>query len=129
MKTVTFLFALIAATFLIGCSTTSQRHDYSGIPATDIVVTVSCSDLKMGFTGTIVSDGQSRQLSGVGSGTFHATGHEIVCSFKKTDADGLISVSVSEAGKVLGSSRTPHSGVRAEILRTPSTQHTVFTTF
>lgn len=129
MKAITLLLALSLTSLLFGCSTASLHRDYSGIPATDIVVTVSCSDPKMGFAGTIVSDGQSQQLSGVGSGTFQATGHEFVCSFRKTDADGLISISVSEAGKVLGSSRTPDSGVRAEVLRTPLAQHTVFTTF
>jgi hypothetical protein len=130
MKTIPTLLALITAAAFTGCSTTPSQRDYSGMPATHIVATVSCSDPSMKFTGTIVSDGHSRQLSGIGSGTFRATGHEIICSFKKTGVDGQISISVSEADKQLGGSHTGSmAGVRAEILRTPIEQHTVFTTF
>lgn len=129
MQTVTVLLALIAATCVVGCGTASHGRDYSGTPATDIAVTVSCSRPTMGFAGTIVSDGQSRQLSGVGSGTFHATGHEFLCSFQKTEADGVISISASQAGVPLGGVGTPRGGVRAELLRTPWAQHTLFTSF
>ena len=127
MKLIITLLAFTA--LLIGCGTNSTRQNYSGIPPTSIVVTVSCSDPNMGFSGTIVTDGRTNQLSGIGSGTFNVTGHEFVCSFKKEGANGLISISASEDGKVLGNSRTPHDGVRAEFLRTPSAEHTVFTTF
>jgi hypothetical protein len=122
---------LVVAIFLSGCNTTSPRCNYSGIPATEIIVTISCSEPSLRFTGTIVSDGHSEQLSGTGSATFHAKGHEITCSFKKTDVDGRISIAVSEAGKKLGSASTPQrfGGVRAELIRTPSKQHTLFTNF
>ena len=131
MKSIRLFLTLVAVTVLLGCSTTPASRNFSGIPATEILVTISCSEPSMRFTGTIVSDGQSEQLSGTGSATFHATGHEIICSFKKADVDGRISISVSEAGKNLGSSSTPQhlGGVRAEILRTSSKQHTLFTTF
>ena len=99
--------------------------------ATDIVATVSCSDPGMRFTGTIVSDGHVQKYSGVGSGTYHASGHEIVCSFKKLEADGRISLAVSEAGHQEGQSSTPDKfgGVRAELMRAPMEQSSVFTTF
>lgn len=131
MKNITLLLTLIAGAFLFGCGTPTHR-DFAGMPATAFAVTVSCSDASMRFEGTIISDGHSERLSGTGSGTFQATGHEIVCSFRKTSADGRISISVlEEAGKSLGSSTTakPFGGVRAELLRTPSAEHTLFTTF
>ena len=131
MKTIASLLAVIAATILVGCSTTSPHRDFTGLPATDITVSVTCSDPSMRFTGTIVSDGHPVQLGGTGHGTFSATGHEFVCSFKKTVADGQISISVSEAGKTIGSSDNgcKFGGVRAEVLRTPMEQHDIFTTF
>jgi hypothetical protein len=131
MKTIKSLLTIIATTLLFGCATTPRHGDFSGMPATDITVTVSCGDPGMTFTGTIVSDGHSEQLSGAGSATFHATGHEFVCSFRKTGVAGRISISVSEAGESLGSSSTTDEfgGVRAELLRTPSRRHTIFTTF
>ena len=131
VKTISSLLALAAATLLVGCSTTSPHRDFTGLPATDITVSLTCSEPSMTFTGTIVSDGQAEPLSGKGSGTFRATGHEFVCSFKKSEVEGRISISVSEDGKSLGSSSTSQrsGGVRAELLRTPSAQHTLFTTF
>ena len=135
MKSITPRLILIAALVLSGCCSTTthqpRQRDYSGMPATDIVVTISCSEPSMAFTGTIVSDGHTEQLSGTGSGTFRASGHEFVCSFKKTGREGRISISVSEGDQSLGSSSTPKrfGGVRAELLRTPSAQHTLFTTF
>jgi hypothetical protein len=99
--------------------------------STSITVSVSCSEPSMRFTGTIVSDGHSQELSGTGSGTYQASDHEIVCSFKKLDADGQISLAVSEAGKKLGDSSTPakFGGVRAELHRARTRQSTSFTTF
>ena len=99
--------------------------------SSSITASVSCSEPSMRFTGTIVSDGHSQELSGTGSGTYQASGHEIVCSFKKLDADGQISLAVSEAGKKLGNSSTParFGGVRAELHRTWTGQSTSFTTF
>lgn len=119
----------MAAAVLTGCATTSSQRAYSG-PTTDIVVTVTCSNPNTRFTGSIVTDGHAVRTGGTGHGIFHATGHEFVCSFKKTDPNGRISISVSEAGKELGTSSTEDrfGGVRAEFLRTPAYQYDVFTT-
>jgi hypothetical protein len=131
MKTITSLLAIIALTALAGCSTTSSQRAYSGMPVTEIVATVSCSDPGMRFTGTIVSDGHVQKYSGVSSGTYRASGHEIVCSFKKSGTDGKITLAVSEAGHQEGQSSTPvkFGGVRAELVRTLEAQSTLFTTF
>jgi hypothetical protein len=131
MKTIRSILALTATTILFGCSTTSPHRDFTGLPATDITASVTCNEPTMRFTGTIISDGRTERFSGTGSGTFHASGHELVCSFKKTGGDGQISISVSEAGKVLGGSDTgcKFGGVRAEVLRTPTERHDIFTTF
>jgi hypothetical protein len=131
MKATSQLVALIAAAILAGCTTTSPHHDYSGVPAAHFLVTVSCNKPGMKFTGTIVSDGHTENLAGSGTRTFHATGHEIVCSFKKTSPEGQISISVSEAGNDLGNSSTAKrfGGVRADIVRTSTAQNTIFTAF
>ena len=131
MKTIPALLAVIAATILVGCSTTSSHRDTAGIPATDITVSVTCSEPTMRFTGTIVADGHTERFSGTGSGTFHASGHELVCSFKKTGDAGRISLAVSESGKTLGSSSSVEKlgGVRAELLHTLMARQEVFTTF
>ena len=130
MKNIPTLLALIAAAVLTGCSTTPSQHAYSG-PTTDIVVTVTCSNPDTRFTGSIVTDGHAVQSGGTGHATFHATGHEFVCSFKKTDPDGRISISVSEAGKEFGNSSTGEKfgGVRAEIVRSLLARSDVFTTY
>ena len=131
MKTIPSLLAVIAATILVGCSTTSSHRDTAGTPATDITVSVTCSEPTMRFTGTIVADGHTERFSGTGSGTFHASGHELVCSFKKTGDDGRISLAVSESGKTLGSSSTvfKQGGVRAEFVRSLMVRSDVFTTY
>ena len=130
MKTIPTLLALIAAAVLAGCSTTSSQRAYSG-PKTDIVVTVTCSNPDTRFTGSIVTDGHAVQSGGTGHATFHTTGHEFVCSFKKTDPDGRISISVSEACKELGNSSTAEKfgGVRAEFVRALMARSDIFTTF
>ena len=99
--------------------------------SSSITVSVSCSEPGIRFAGTIVSGGRSQELSGTGSGTYHASSHDIICSFKKLDADGQISLAVSEAGKKLGNSSTParFGGVRAELHRTWTGQSTSSTTF
>jgi len=101
------------------------------VPTTEITVTVTCSDPNMRFTGTICSDGRSQEYSGTGKGTYHASGHEILCSFKKVDSDGRIALSAGEMGQQLGESSTANKfgGVRAEFLRLPNEQRTIFTTF
>jgi len=131
MKTTTSLLTILAAVFLAGCSTPSSHRDVSGMAKTHIVVTVTCSNPDTKFTGTIVSDGHSVQLAGTGHGTFRATGHELVCSFKKDGSDGGISISVSEAGNNLGSSNiaTKFGGVRAEVVRKPTDLHETFSAF
>jgi hypothetical protein len=123
--------AVTAAAILIGCGTTQTHRNLSGIPPAKIDVTVSCSNPATKFEGTIVSDGHSKPFNGVGSRTFHATGHEMICSFKKTGAEGQISISVSEAGNNLGNAYTGHEfgGVRAEIVRTAAGPHQTFSTF
>jgi hypothetical protein len=132
VKTITFILAMVAAAFLSGCTTPTAHRDYSNTPPTAVEVSVKCSAPAMDFTGTIVSDGHWVKYSGTGHRTFHVTGHDIVCSFKKAAAaDGSISISVSEAGQDLGNSYSGNEleGVRAAILRTPSAQHTIFTAF
>jgi hypothetical protein len=129
--TLSLITAITAAAILMGCGTTKSHRDYSGIPAAKIDVTVSCSNPATKFEGTIVSDGHSEPFNGVGSGTFHATGHELICSFKKTGGEGQISISVSEAGNNLGNAYTGQKfgGVRAEIVRTAVGPHQTFSTF
>jgi hypothetical protein len=131
VKATITLFALLAVILLLGCRAPAPHRGYSGLPATDIVVTVTCSEPGIGFAGTIVCDGRSEALSGTGRGTFGVTGHEFVCCFHKTGDGGRISISVAEAGQELGNSWTPKrsGGVRAELLRTPTAQHTIFTTY
>lgn len=129
MKITIILVTIVAAVVLTGCSTTSSHRDSSGMAKTEIVVTVTCSNPDTKFTGTIDSDGHLAQVRGTGHGTFHASGHKFVCLFKKDGSDGGISISVSEAGKNLGSSSiaTRYGGVRADIVRTAMEQHDAFT--
>ena len=131
MKTPSSLLSLVILALLAGCATTSPQRDLSGMPPINIVTTVSCSDPAIKFTGTIVSDGHTRNYSGTGSGTFHATGHDIICSFKKTGTAGRISIAASTSDKGQGNSTTDRKfgGVRAEFLRAPKEQHDIFTTF
>ncbi len=131
MKFLKALLAVLAACTLVGCNTTSSHRDFGGLPATEITVSVKCSDPNTKFSGTIVTDGRTAHFSGAGSGTFNAKGHEFVCSFKKADADGQISISVSEGGKILGSTSNSErfGGVRSEVLRSRSVNHTLFSTF
>lgn len=132
MKTMLSLLAVTVAAVLTGCGTTPTHRDFSSSTATKIAVIVTCSNPGMKFTGTIVTDGHSKRLSGIGTSTFRATGHEFVCSFKKTGADGLISVSVIEAGSNnLGNAYTAgqFGGVRAEVVRTSEAPRNTFSTF
>jgi hypothetical protein len=130
MKNIHLLTVLLAAALFLGCRATPPHDSGSSLPVSHITLTVSCSDAKMGFTGTIVRDGHTKQVSGTGSGTFHVTGYEIVASFKKTCADGRISLEGSEAGVKLGNSTTDQNfgGVRAVFQRTPSVLQS-FSTF
>ena len=129
MKSTISLLTIVGAVVLQGCGTTSSHRAGSGMAKTEIVVSVTCSNPNTKFAGTIDSDGHSVQLSGKGHGTFHATGQEFVCLFKKDGTDGRISVSVSENGNNLGYSSiaTKFGGVRADIARTALRQHTTFT--
>ena len=112
MKNITSLLILIAATSFVGCSTTSATKTSS------VVATVSCSDPRMRFIGTIVSDGHSKQVSGIGRGTFDITGQESTFSFKKTDANGKISLVVTKTGQDVCSATTDSQfgGVRGNVL-------------
>jgi hypothetical protein len=129
MKKTKVIFAVMAAALLTGCSHPSMQRVYSG-PTTDVVVTVTCSNPGTRFTGSIITDGRAEPSGGTGQATFHATGHEFVCVFKKTDPDGRISISISEGGREVGNSSSGEKfgGVRAEMLRTLTEQHTIFTT-
>ena len=130
MKTTTPIIIVLSAT-LFGCSTPSPWREFAGRPPTEIIVTVRCSDSNTRFAGSIVSDGRGKRLSGTGNGSFHATGNNLVCSFRKLDPSGSITISVSEAGESLGNSSTDTAagGVRAEVLRLGIGGHTIFTTF
>ncbi|HEY4416166.1 MAG TPA: hypothetical protein VGO57_10775 [Verrucomicrobiae bacterium] len=111
MKNIVYLLALIVAFCLWGCSSTSANHTSS------VTVTVSCNDPGMKFTGTIVSDGQSQPVAGKGSRTFQITGETVTFSFKKTGADGQISLAVMKGDECIGRSTTDakFGGVRGEI--------------
>jgi len=79
---------------------------------------VSCSDPHMRFTGTIVSDGHTKQVSGIGSRTFDITGQDATFTFKKTAADGRISLVVTKTGQCVCSATTDSQfgGVRGKVL-------------
>jgi hypothetical protein len=70
----------------------------------------------MRFTGTIASDGHTKQVSGTGSRTFHLTGHELAFSFKKKVPDGQILLTVTKAGQCVASATAGSqlSGVRGQ---------------
>ncbi len=112
MKIILLLLILMAATFFAGCAAPSA-HGTSGV-----VATVSCSDPSMRFTGTIVSDGHAKQVSGTGSRSFHLTGHELDFSFKKAVPDGRISLTVTKAGQCVATATTDSrfGGVRGHVL-------------
>jgi hypothetical protein len=128
MKSTISLLTIVGPIVLAGCSTTSSHHD-AGKAKTEIIVTVTCSNPKTNFTGTIDSDGHSVQLGGKGHGTYRVTGQQFVCLFKKDGTDGRISISVSEDGNNLGNSNiaTKFGAVRADIARTAMERHETFT--
>ena len=120
---------------LAGCRTAptshASKHDFSGIPATIFTISIS-GTAGLRFTGSMVADGQAQEVTGTVPAQYEVAAHELICSFKKTDAEGSIALAVSEHnGGVQGRCNTPEpfGGVRAEILRTPSRKHTLFTTF
>ena len=120
---------------LAGCRTApsspASKHDFSGLPTTTFTVSVS-GTAGLRFTGRMIADGQTQEVSGTVPAQYEVAAHELICSFKKTDAEGSIALAVSEQnGGVQGRCNTPapFGGVRAEILRTPSRQHSLFTTF
>jgi hypothetical protein len=128
MKSTIMLLTIVSAVVFAGCSTTSSRREVSGMAKTEIEVKITCTNPETKFTGTIDTDGDSVQLSGEGHGTFHATGREFVCVFKKDGTDGGMSISVSEGGNNLGysSTATKFGGVRADIVRKGTDQRTTF---
>lgn len=131
------MLAAFVAVALVGCQTAPNhapsKRDLTGFPATDFVVTVACSFPEMAFTGTIITDGDEQQVSGVGDGTYQISARHLVCSFRKGDADGFLKLTVSEPAVGQSSSSTSagkHSlGARADVLRTPTAKHTIVTTF
>ena len=131
MKRLTPLMAVLAAALVTGCSTTTSQRSFTGIPATDFTVSVTCGEPTVGFAGTIVVDGHTEPYSGTGSGTFQIRGHEIVCAFKKTEAPGRITLRITKAGELVGEASTDeaHGGVRAELLYIPNQRRTSFTSF
>jgi hypothetical protein len=56
---------------------------------------------------------------------------EIFCSFKKSGADGMITLAVSAAGRQEGQLSAPikFGGVRSELVRTLEAQFTLFMTY
>ena len=135
MRFIQAFFAAITLLALAGCRTAptspASQHDFSGIPATLFTVSVS-GTAGLRFTGSMVADGQAQEVSGTVPAHYEVAAHELICSFKKTDAEGSITLAVSEQNAgVQGRCNTPapFGGVRAEILSTPSRQHSLFTTF
>lgn len=94
------------------------------MPVSRITLTVTCGDPTMSFIGTIIRDGHTEHVSGTGGGTFHIDGYEIFASFKKSGADGRISLEGWEKGVKLGYASTDRigGGVLAEFHRTPTVQ-------
>jgi hypothetical protein len=133
----TTLLPALVAVALVGCQTAPNhapsKRDLTGLPATDFVVTVACSSPEMAFTGTIITDADEQQVSGVGDATYQISARHLVCSFRKLGADGSLKLTVSEPAVGESSSATSagkHSlGGRADVLRTPTAKHTVVTTF
>jgi hypothetical protein len=82
------------------------------------------------FTGKLVVNGVSQKVSGTVPAIYPVTAHSLVCSFKKQEADGQISLAVDESGKKLGGSTTAckYGGVRAEFVRANSFHTDIFTT-
>jgi hypothetical protein len=108
-----------------------RTGDVTRVPAADLTVTITCSESGASFAGTIVSDGKTQSYSGKTQGTYHVTGHQIECSFKKLAGAGTIKIYVYEGGKELGQAGTPaaQGGVRAEVFRGVNNSHSLFTTF
>ena len=133
MKNIPSLLALIAVILLAGCATPPPPgRSFAGIAPSEFTVTVTCSDSAARFTGMIISDGQCENWVGMGGGNYHASGHEVVCAFRKTTGvAGQISLAVSRAGVRLGESNTDdkNGGVRAELLFAPTQEHALFTTY
>lgn len=127
----TRLFSLVCVAMLVGCATQNPVRKYSNTSPTEVTVTITCSDPTTRFGGTIIADGQAEHWIGIGSGTFYATGHEILCEFRKTADAGRISLAVSSAGVHLGDSSTDDKfgGVRAELIATPPKEVVMFTTY
>jgi hypothetical protein len=134
MRILLTLLSVIVTIAFVGCRTISgnvaTKRDFTGSPSTDFTVWVTgAPGLK--FTGTLVTDGAAREVSGIVPATYQVSTHELVCSFRKTGTEGDIVLRVSEGDRELGSSsnRARLGGVRAEILRTRSARSIVFTGF
>ena len=134
MKKIAALLLLTLNLILAGCQTvppTPPSTKFAGIPAKDFIVTVTCSDPATRFVGSIETDGVADHLIGMSTGIYRVSGHEIICEFKKTDAPGRLTLTVTSGNQSLGNSTTGarFGGVRAELFFVPPQERTLFTTF
>jgi hypothetical protein len=131
IKIATRFGGVLAVAAFAGCATENSVQKYSGISPKEVTVTVTCSDPNTRFGGTIITDGQAEHWIGIGSATFHASGHNIMCQFRKTADAGRLSLAVSRAGVPLGDSSTDDKfgGVRAELVSASPQESVLFTTY
>jgi len=73
----------------------------------------------MAFTGAIISDGVEVQVTGVLPTDFAVSGSNVECHFRKTQAEGKLSIDLVMPDSSSGSATTsqPQGGVRAFIQR------------
>ena len=125
-------FIVLVILFMVTGCADMQRDEGVRMdnPPTDILLTVTCSDPKAPFTGTLAVDGVVTPVSGVGAGTYHGVGHGLNCTFKKAATDGDIALTASQAGSVLGSTHTdaPFGAVQVKIFRSANLDYTYFNT-
>jgi RNA polymerase sigma factor (sigma-70 family) len=84
------------------------------------------------FAGTMVLDGRSTNVTGIVPATYQVNGRNVKFSFKKTQAEGQLSLQVTEGGKALGNCYTAvaFAGVLSEIRDYGGVYHQqMFTTF
>jgi hypothetical protein len=137
MRTTRLSLAIILAAALVGCQT-SRKHvetkgDFIGFPAADFTLALVCSSPDTAYSGTFVNDGESQEVSGVGRGTYHISGHHLVCSFVRSGTNGTFVFTIQVGGQEQSSSSVDtkpwNRGVHADFLRIPSEQHTRLETF
>ena len=71
------------------------------------------------FTGSIISDGVEVQITGKLPTDFAVSGRNVECRFRKTQAEGALSIRIMMPNSSTGSATTmqPQGGVRAFIQR------------